>query len=133
MPDKITGDKIRRNKFAKTIDGAGVRDGMQRYSRDIDISRSIMTIEYLKVNILRETAELFEEMADFAGGGRREEISDRLADIIMNAYILGRRVGIGYNAIDSKISQKIRLGLIEDSETERHYGDLSELNRVFSR
>jgi hypothetical protein len=97
--------------------------------REIDISRNIKLIEWLKSELLTDIARLFKAMSS----GVKEEIigdfAEILANIILISYLLGKRLGVDYGHIDRKINNKIRLGLVENHEVERFYGDLSELSK----
>lgn len=102
---------------------------MPFFDRDIDITRNIKIIEWLKSELLTDIANLFKILVN----GVREEIhdtvSETLSNIILISYLLGKRLGISYNAIEIKIENKIKLGLIENHDVEKYYGDLSELKR----
>jgi len=102
---------------------------MKIFDKDIDISRNIKIIEWLKSELLTDAAALFKALA----GGMKEEVYDVVAETISNiiliAYLLAKRLGISYNVIEMKIANKIKLGIIENHEVEAHYGDLSELSR----
>jgi hypothetical protein len=97
--------------------------------KEIDITRNIKLIEWLKSELLTDLASLFKVLA----GGFREEIHDAVSEILSNiiliTYLLGKRLGISYNAIDLKVHNKIKLGLVENHDVEKYYGDLSELSR----
>lgn len=97
--------------------------------KEIDITRNIKLIEWLKSELLTDFANLFKVLVN----GMREEVHDTAADILSNiiliAYLLGRRLGISFNSIEMKIHNKIKLGLVENHDVERYYGDLSELSR----
>lgn len=97
--------------------------------REIDISRNIKLIEWLKSELLTDIARLFKTMSS----GVRTEITDSfaetLANIILISYLLGKRLGVEYGHIERKISNKIRLGLVENHDVEKYYGDLSELSK----
>lgn len=99
--------------------------------REIDITRNIRLIEWLKSELLTDVANLFRALVN----GMREEVhesaSETLANIIIICYLLGKRLGINYNSIESKINQKIKLGLLENHDVEKYYGDLTELSRHF--
>lgn len=97
--------------------------------KDIDITRNIKIIEWLKSELLTDIANLFRNLANGARKELHGVIAETLSNIIIISYLLGRRLGISYNAIEMKIENKIRLGLIESHEVEKHYGDLSELAR----
>jgi hypothetical protein len=100
---------------------------MSFFDKEIDITRNIKTIEWLKSELLTDIANLFKILVN----GMREEvhdaISETLSNIILISYLLGRRLGISYTAIELKIQNKVKLGLIEDHDVEKHYKDLSEL------
>lgn len=102
---------------------------MAIFDRNIDITRNIRIIEWLKSEILADIASLFRLLVD----GIKEEIHEELADILSNLilmlYLLGKRLGVSYNTVDMKMRSRIRLGLIESYDMERDFGDLSELSR----
>ena len=80
-----------------------------------------------KSELLTDIANLFRTLVNGAKEELHEYLSETLSNIILICYLLGRRLGISYNAIEMKIQNKIRLGLIEEHNIEKHYGDLSEL------
>jgi len=100
---------------------------MAFFDKEIDITRNIKIIEWLKSELLEDVSSLFKILIN----GMREEvhdsISETLSNIILISYLLGKRLGISYNAIELKIENKVKLGLIENHDVEKHYGDLSEL------
>lgn len=102
---------------------------MALFENQLDITRNIKIIEWLKSELLTDLANLFKLLVN----GVHEEVSDVLADtlanIILICYLLGKRLGINYRAVETKIENKIRLGLVENHDVEKHYGDLSELSR----
>lgn len=102
---------------------------MGLFDKEIDITRNIKIIEWLKSELLTDIANLFKILVN----GMREEvhdsISETLSNIILISYLLGKRLGISYNAIEIKMEKKIKLGLIENHDVEKYYGDLSELSK----
>jgi len=48
-------------------------------------------------------------------------------------YLLGKRLGLSFSVIDSKIMDKIKIGMLEGHETEKWYGDLSDLSEYFQK
>lgn len=104
-------------------------DYMAVIEKEIDITRNIKLIEWLKSELLQDLANLFKVL----GRGIREEmhesVSDILSNIILISYLLGKRLGISYNSIEYKIRNKVKLGLVEKHDVEKYYGDLSELSR----
>jgi uncharacterized membrane protein YwaF len=103
----------------------GVCKAMQK-AHDIDIAKNIRIIEWLKSELLVEAANLFKVLAK-GGKVSQSTISDILASIITVCYLLGKRLGINYVIIDEKIRDKIRLGILEEHEVEKTYGDLKTL------
>jgi len=102
---------------------------MGLFDRGMDITRNIRIIEWFKSELLANVASLYRLLVD----GVKEEIHDELADIlsgiILICYLLGRRLGISYNAVELKMRNKIRLGLIESGGTDKDRKDLYELSR----
>lgn len=97
--------------------------------KELDITRNIKLIEWLKSELLIDLANLFRVLAKGAREEMHEAVSDIISNIILISYLLGRRLGISYNAIELKIRSKVKLGLVENHDVEKHYGDLSELSR----
>ena len=79
--------------------------------------------------MLLEVANLFKVLVN----GMKEEVHDSIASILANiiliSYLLGKRLGISYNAIELKIKKKIKIGLVDKNDVEKYYGDLTELSR----
>lgn len=93
---------------------------------NMDIIRNLRTIEWLKSEILISIANLYELLAK-GEDDIKEDIEDLTSNIILLSYILGKRLGINYEDINSNLHNKIKLNLAEDHKIERWYGDLSEL------
>ncbi len=97
--------------------------------REIDITRNIKIIEWLKGELILEVANLFRVLVN----GMKEEVHDSIANVLSNiiliSYLLGKRLGISYNSIELKMEKKIKIGLVEQNDVEKYYGDLSELSR----
>jgi len=102
---------------------------MPLFDREIDITRNIKIIEWLKSELITDVANLFKVLANGIKEEVHDSISEILSNIILISYLLGKRLGISYNAIEIKMENKIKLGLIENHDVEKYYGDLSELSR----
>lgn len=102
---------------------------MGAYDKDFDITRNIKMIEWLKSELLTDIASLFKALVNGMKEDVHESVSEILSNIILICYMLGRRLGLSYNSIEMKIENKIKLGLIENHDVEKYYGDLSELAR----
>ncbi|AOT73122.1 MazG-like family protein [Geosporobacter ferrireducens] len=99
---------------------------------NLDITKNIKIIEWLKSELLTAIASLFELLIKGTKAGQ-EALIDVLANIILVTYILGKRLGINFSTIDMKIEDKIRLGILEEHRVEEWYGDLSNLKQYFNR
>ncbi|GAE87749.1 MazG-like family protein [Acetivibrio straminisolvens] len=100
---------------------------MALFDRDIDITRNIKIIEWLKSELLTDIANLFKVLVNGVREEVHESVSETLSNIILICYMLGRRLGVSYNSIEIKINNKIKLGIIENHDVEKYYGDLTEL------
>ncbi|HHU70064.1 MAG TPA: hypothetical protein GXZ31_07165 [Thermoanaerobacterales bacterium] len=92
---------------------------------ELDITKNIKMIEWLKTELLSGVSDLFKVMA--AGG--KEGVLDILCGIIMSSYLLGKRLGLNFTRIDSHMENKIRLNIDKGHEAEKWYGDLTELSQ----
>ncbi len=93
-----------------------------------DIANNIRLVEWLKSEILTSVAELFKQLTNGIRGSH-EALADCLASIIVVCYLLGKRLGVPFSVIDQKVEGKIRLGILEEHDVEKHYGDLSALSQ----
>lgn len=100
--------------------------------KNIDITKNIKIIEWLKSELLTAIASLYEILAKGIQDSH-DAILDAIANIILVAYLLGKRFGISYEAIDTKVEEKVKLGLIEEHKIEKWYGDLSSLLEYSNR
>ena len=97
--------------------------------KEIDITRNIKLIEWLKSELLTDLANLFRVLAKGVRDETHDAVSDILSNIVLISYLLGKRLGISYNAIELKVQSKVKLGLVENHDVEKYYGDLSELSK----
>ena len=104
---------------------------MGLYEKEIDITSNIKSIESLKSGLLGGVAALFKTLAGEGRDNLHDTISDILSSIILICYILARRLGVNYTAVENKIRNKVRLGLIESDGTDINHEDLTELSRHF--
>lgn len=108
-------------------DGPVFKDG-----NNIDITRNIRLIEWLKSELLTTMASLFEILLKVEKASQ-ETLVDILANIILVTYVLGKRLGINFSRVDMKIEDKLRLGILEKHKIEEWNGDLSALKQHLSR
>lgn len=98
-------------------------------TKEVDIAKNIKIIEWLKTELLDSVAILFKSLLKPG----KDLSTDALASIVIIAYLLGRRVGISFKTIDSKIKEKLNLSINDAHEVEQMYGDLSELRNYLEQ
>jgi hypothetical protein len=99
----------------------------------MDITRNTRIIESLKSELLNSVAYLYSRLADDYCDNIKETALDTLSNVIIISCLLSRRLGLDYPMLEKEISSKIRLGLIQEHETEKYFGDLSALSHVLNR
>lgn len=93
---------------------------------DGDIIKNMKTVEWLKSQLLNNIAYLHSILVNNEED-TRENLEDVLSNIILESYVLGKRLGIEYEDLDLALGENIKLNLIEKHKIERWYGDLSAL------
>lgn len=101
-------------------------------NKNIDITKNIKLIEWLKSELLTALASLYELLVKGVKNSQ-EAVLDILANIILLTYLLGKRLGVSFENIDAKIESKLKLGVVEEHNIEKWYGDLSDLMEYFKR
>ncbi len=96
----------------------------------MDITKNMRLIESLKSDLLLAVSHLFAEMSSETCEDIRDVALDTLSDAIIVSYLLSRRLGLDYAALEKQIASKIRLGLLQEHDTEKYFGDLSALSRI---
>lgn len=94
-----------------------------------DIAKNIKMIEFYKTELLSSLSFLYGAMFK---GKNSDDITDALTDIVMTAYLLGRRLGMDFNEVDRHMQDKLHLQIIEGHEAENWYKDLSALKEYIS-
>ncbi len=102
---------------------------MARHEKELDITRNIRMINWLKSELLTDIAALFKELVNGVKDDATEMLAEILSNLIIVCYLLARRLGINYQTIDFKIENKLKLGIIEGHDLEKWYGDLSQLSK----
>lgn len=95
-------------------------------NREIDIIKNMKTIEWLKAELLTNVAYLHKIFVNNEDN-TRENLEDLISNIILESYILGKRLGINYEDMDMALKENIKLNLVKEHKIERWYGDLSQL------
>ncbi|MFZ5968271.1 MAG: MazG-like family protein [Bacillota bacterium] len=99
---------------------------------NIDVTKNVKTIEWMKSELLNSVAGLFELLMKGVKGSQ-DALVDLLANIILVTYILGKRLGVNFYTVDMRIEDKIKLGILEHHKVEDWYGDLSSLKQYMNR
>ncbi|MDI6600194.1 MAG: MazG-like family protein [Thermoanaerobacteraceae bacterium] len=94
-----------------------------------DIAKNIKMIEFYKTELLSSLSFLYGAMFKSKNS---DDITDALSDIVMTAYLLGKRLGMDYGELDAHMLDKIHLQIIEGHEAEKWYKDLSGLKEYIS-
>lgn len=95
------------------------------FSQELDILRKLRLIEGLKADLLTEVGNLYQAMAH----NKREAIGEALAQTIISAFVLGRRLGIDYPEMDELVNTRLGAKIKQEPEVERWFGDMSEYRR----
>lgn len=91
--------------------------------KDIDVAKNLKTIEWLKAELVDSVAALLKALLKTGN----DMIGDAVANIIIIAYLLGRRVGVNFQSIDTQINSKLHTSIDESQEVGQWYGDLADL------
>lgn len=105
---------------------------MWKEDTDFDITKNIKIVEWLKSELLTAVASLHEILV---GGvkDKQDVVADVIANIILVTYLLGRRLGISFDRIDYKVEDKIRIGITEEHNVEKWYGELTEMREYLKK
>lgn len=91
---------------------------------ELDIARHLKSIETLKAELLGGVADLYRQMKD-AGD---DVIAGHLAQVVVTAYVLGRRLGVEFDRMDAVIRAAVQAGVEGPHDCEEWYGDFSALS-----
>jgi len=69
-----------------------------------DLAQNLYAIENLKNRLLFRVANVFHSFYS----GDQEKVKDNLSEYIIHGYILGRKAGVSYSAMDKSIEKKAR-------------------------
>lgn len=96
----------------------------------MDITKNLRLIESLKSDLLLAISQLYSAMSDEHCDDLRQVALDTLSDSIIICYLLAKRIGIDFSIIERQVLAKIRLGLLQEHDAEKYFGDLSALYRT---
>ncbi|HQA07798.1 MAG TPA: MazG-like family protein [Syntrophomonadaceae bacterium] len=92
-------------------------------NREIDVAKNLKIIEWLKAELVDSVGALFKALLKTGN----DAAADALAAIIIVAYLLGKRVGVSFHTVDTKVKAQLLANINNGHEVERWYGDLSDL------
>lgn len=95
------------------------------FSHESDILRKLRLIEWLKAELVTNVGHLYQAVAR----NSEQAIQEALAAVVVSCYILGKRLGIDFSALDDVIFTKVGQNIKQESEAEKFFGDYSELQR----
>lgn len=96
-------------------------------ANESEILRRLRLIEILKADVVSAAAQVIRSAADH---GERA-VADAIAGVIVSGYILGRRLGVDFPAVDDAVSARLAHAAKHPPDAEKWYGDHSELARHF--
>ena len=94
-------------------------------SHESEIVRKLRLIEWLKAELVGSVSRVFHALAK----GAEQPAADAMASVIVNCYVLGKRLGIDFPQMDEAISTRLEQNIKQETEVEKWYGDMSELRR----
>ena len=94
--------------------------------RPQSISTGIRLLDWLKTELVLSVADVHKWFNESEAD--RETLTDNLANLIVVSYSLAQRTAVDLKKLDARVLEKIRLGILEDHDLERQYGDLSTLD-----
>lgn len=96
------------------------------FSREQDIIQTLRLIEQLKLALLDSLSAVYRAMMENSSATMKRS----LARLMLNGYLLGRRLGVEYADLDSEIQRLAdQQALSDDDIIENRFGDYSRLSR----
>lgn len=93
--------------------------------KEQDITENLKVVEWLKADLVDTVGAVMKSLMK-AG---TDATVDALANLIIIAYVLGRRVGISFQVIEMRIKHKLNSTISDTRENEQFYGDLIQLQK----
>lgn len=91
------------------------------------LARHLKIMDWLKAELVGGVAALFKAVALSS----QDAITDALASVVLTTYVLGRRLGVPFAQIETRVAMRARELALSGHEVERAYGDLSALEQHF--
>lgn len=90
---------------------------------ELDIARNVKALEGLKTGLVNSLAGLFTSLCK----GSADGIGDNLALLIINSFLLARRLGLSFGQLEQRVYEQTAALMKEGHHLEDWYGDLSSL------
>jgi len=94
-------------------------------SHESEIVRKLRLIEWLKAELIGSVSRVFHMMVK----GSEQPIADALATVVINCYVLGKRLGIDFPQMDEAVNARLEQNIRQEADIEKWYGDMSEFKR----
>ncbi|MGM0501459.1 MAG: MazG-like family protein [Bacillota bacterium] len=95
--------------------------------KDNSITKNLKIIEWLKTELLSNVSSLFKLMIK----NQEEKILAVLANIVMSAYLLAKRLGYSFEQLNRKLEERLKNNIQAQHQIESWYGELSQLLEHF--
>jgi hypothetical protein len=93
--------------------------------RVVEATRNLRALEWAKAELISDGAHVLRALVE----GDEDSALQGLADSILVAYLLARRLGVAYPRLSQRVRARVEELIREGHEMETWYGDLSELLR----
>ncbi len=93
----------------------------------INIAANIRAIDTVKGELLSEIAKLYRTLSDYGEDPIYDDVLEELASINAMSYILARRLGMEFRAVDEKMLSLLSAAVENGHELEAEFSDMSGL------
>lgn len=95
----------------------------------LNLSTNLRAVDNIKSEILSEVARLYRVLSDYDNPDIYENLLQTVATIVAMDYILARRIGLDFDAVDRKIEELTAIAEQNNHELEIAFSDMSELRQ----
>jgi hypothetical protein len=95
------------------------------FSQESEIMRKLRLMEELKAELVINVGKFLLAVAR----NSEQAIIATLSAVVIHCYVLGRRLGIDYSALEEVILSHLGDNIKREEEVEKWFGDYSELRR----
>ena len=99
----------------------------------LNLSTNLRAVDNLKSGILSEVARLYQGLSEYGNEEVYERVLGSVATIVAMDYILARRIGLDFEAVDNKIAELTAIAEENNHELEVAFSDMSELRRYVKK